>query len=226
MARPLGNETLLEIMPEPVVKQEFEFKTYIDSHMSFQSPDHIWLYDGDNLVLTNTKGEKLFQIEDNIGRLFHSYGNHTVTREKELIYFDKNERVLKLSKDRTSKSQLPIVSKFFCRAYCVYCSPLTGDLIFGMCNKDTNTCIIKKYNITEKRELQNQPQIIGQIENWCPALITENINGDIIVAGIFSGVLGMDRSIDTGHKMMQITDFQSIMIDFSEIFIEILVLIL
>lgn len=150
MARPLGNETLLEIMPEPVVKQEFEFKTYVDSHMSFQSPDHIWLYDGDNLVLTNTKGEKLFQIEDNIGRLFHSYGNHTVTREKELIYFDKNERVLKLSKDRTSKSQLPIVSIFFCRAYCVYCSPLTGDLIFGMCNKDTNTCIIKKVQYHRK----------------------------------------------------------------------------
>lgn len=62
MAPPLGNETSLEIMHEPVLKQEFEFKTYIDSHMSFQSPDNIWLYDGDNLVLTNTKGEKLFQI--------------------------------------------------------------------------------------------------------------------------------------------------------------------
>lgn len=34
----------------PVLKQKFEFKTYIESHMSFQSPDYIRLYDGENLV--------------------------------------------------------------------------------------------------------------------------------------------------------------------------------
>lgn len=195
IARQLGNEPLLEIMHETVLKKEFEIKTfyYIDSHMSIQSPDNIWLYDGDNLVLTNTKGEKLFQIEDNIGRYYHWYGTHTVTKEKELIYFDRNGAILKLSKDRTSKSILPILSSFSCCACCVYCSPLTEDLILGMFNNDTNTCIIKRYNVTENLQSQNQPQIIGQIVNWRPVLITENNNGDIIVAGFFYGVMGMDR---------------------------------
>lgn len=74
-------------------------------------------------------------------------------REKEFIYFDKNEIVLKLLKDRILKSQLFIVLKFFCCVYCVYCLFLIGDLIFGMCNNDINICIIKKYNIIEKCEL-------------------------------------------------------------------------
>lgn len=196
MAQHLGNELLLEIIDEPVLKKEFEVKTFglIGSHMSIQSPDHIWLYDEDNLVLTNTKGEKLFQIKDIIGKYYHCYGTHTVTKEKELIYFDRDGKILKLSKDRNLKSQLPILSSFSCRAYCVYCSPLTGDLILGMCNHDTNTCIIKRYNVTENLQSQNQPQIIGQIENWHPVLITENNNGDIIVAGFFYGVMGIDRS--------------------------------
>lgn len=196
MARQFGSELLLEIMHEPVLKKEFEVKTFrfIDSHMSIQSPDHIWLYVGDSLVLINTKGEILFQIDDNIGRYYHCYGTHTVTKEKNLIYFDRNGTIQRLSKDRNLKSQLTILSSFSCRAHCVYCSPLTGDLILGMCNNYTNTCIIKRYNITEKLQSRNQPKIIGQIENCCPTLITENINGDIIVAGLLCGVLGMDRS--------------------------------
>lgn len=67
------------------------------------------------------------------------------------------------------------MSSFSCRAHCVYCSPLTGDLIIGMWNYDTNTCIIKRYNITEKLQSRNQPKIIGQIENCCPTLITETL---------------------------------------------------
>lgn len=191
IARQLGNEPLLEIMHEPVLEKEFEIKTfyYIDSHMSIQSPDNIWLYDGDNLVLTNTKGEKLFQIEDNIGRYYHCYGTHTVTKEKELIYFDRNGTIIKLSKDRKLKSQLSM-SSVCCRAYCVYCSPLTGDLILGMVNYDTNTCIVKRYNVTQNLKSHT----IGQIDNWLPVLITENNNGDIIVAGLVYGVMGMDCS--------------------------------
>lgn len=183
-------------MHEPVLKKEFEVKTFrfIDSHISIQSPDHTWLYVGDNLVLTNTKGEIVFQIEDNIERYYHCYGTHTVTKEKDLIYFGRDGTIQRLSKDRNLKSQLTILSSFSCHAYCVYCSPLTGDLNLGICNNCTNTCIIKRYNITEKIQSQNQTKVIGQIENWCPALITENINGDIIVAGLFCGVLGMDRS--------------------------------
>lgn len=114
MARQLGSELLLEIMHEPVLKKEFEVKTFrfIDSHMSIQSPDHIWLYVGDSLVLINTKGEILFQIDDNIGRYYHCYGTHTVTKEKDLIYFGRDGTIQRLSKDRNLKSQLTILSSF------------------------------------------------------------------------------------------------------------------
>lgn len=101
-------------MHEPVLNKEFEVKTFgfIDSHMSIQSPDHIWLYVGDSLVLINTKGEILFQIDDNIGRYYHCYGTHTVTKEKDLIYFGRDGTIQRLSKDRNLKSQLTILSSF------------------------------------------------------------------------------------------------------------------
>lgn len=52
----------------------------------------------------------------------------------------------------------------------------------------------KKVQYHGKTSVAKSTQIIGQIENCCPTLITENINGDIIVAGLLCGVLGMDRS--------------------------------
>lgn len=114
MARQLGSELLLEIMHEPVLKKGFEVKTFtfIDSHMSIQSPDDILLYVGDSLVLINTKGEIVFQIEDNIERYYHCYGTHTVTKEKDLIYFGRDGTIQRLSKDRNLKSQLTILSSF------------------------------------------------------------------------------------------------------------------
>lgn len=55
----------------------------ICTHMSFITPDNIWVSDSnDNLILTNTSDENLYQVQC----YRNCYGKHTVSSDREVIY--------------------------------------------------------------------------------------------------------------------------------------------
>lgn len=68
----------------------------ICTHMSFITPDNIWVSDNnDNVILTNTSGDNLYQVQC----YSKCYGKHTVSSDRELIYIDNNNDIKKLSED-------------------------------------------------------------------------------------------------------------------------------
>lgn len=90
------NDRLLIMSFSPTFLQSFLVKG-VDGckHMSFVTPDDIWVSDNQqNLMLTNTKGELLHLVKSN-----RSHGVHTVSSDRELIYIDNDNDIMKLSKD-------------------------------------------------------------------------------------------------------------------------------
>lgn len=68
----------------------------ICTHMSFITPDNIWVSDSNNnLILTNTSGENLYQVQC----YRKCYGKRTVSSDRELVYIDNNNDIKKLSED-------------------------------------------------------------------------------------------------------------------------------
>lgn len=115
----------------------------------------------------------------------------TVTRNKELIYIDRMRNIQKLSGDMPI--ELSLLRDSSCPPQCIYKSPYTEDLLVGMSQSISNASIIMRYNIEDSGS-QIEPEIIGYIENWFPTLWTDNVNGDIIVSGFYSGFKVMDRA--------------------------------
>lgn len=113
-----------------------------------------------------------------------------MTRNNELIYIDRMKTIQKLSGE--IKIELPLMREFVCQPYCVHISPYTENLLVGMLNSRSETTLIMSYNIKDSGP-KIKPEIIGQIENWFPTLLTDNINGDIIVACSYRGFQVMDR---------------------------------
>lgn len=89
--------------------------------------------------------------------------------------------------------ELSLLRDSSCPPQCIYKSPYTEDLLVGMSQSISNASIIMRYNIEDSGS-QIEPEIIGYIENWFPTLWTDNVNGDIIVSGFYSGFKVMDRA--------------------------------
>lgn len=194
--RHTANQQLLRVMPQVVKKQSFKLNwenlmLHKPCQPLNQTSEHIWLRSNNNLYLTNTKSEKFFAIYDNQpSGCFCIGATHTMTRDKELIYIDRMRTIQKLSGD--IKIELPLMREFVCQPYCVHISPYTENLLVGMLNIESNASLIMRYNIKDSGP-KIKPEIIGQIENWFPTLLTDNVNGDIIVACSYRGFQVMDR---------------------------------
>eukprot|EP00105_Crassostrea_gigas_P034486 XP_019918634.1 PREDICTED: RING finger protein nhl-1-like [Crassostrea gigas] len=90
---------------------------------------------------------------------------------------------------------------------CVYWSPSTGDLLVAMCNNDTKTGKVTRYNQSGQltQTIQNDNTDLGLYN--LPHYITENNNGDVVVSDSFypSGAVvvtergGRHRFSYTGH---------------------------
>eukprot|EP00105_Crassostrea_gigas_P000217 XP_011411950.1 PREDICTED: uncharacterized protein LOC105317112 [Crassostrea gigas] len=176
---------LLRVMPKVVLKKSFKLNW---ENLLFHKPcqplnqtsEHIWLRRDNHLYLTNAKSEKLFQIyDDQPSCCFCIAATHTMTRDKELIYIDRMRTIQKLSGD--IKIELPLLIDSFWLPFCVHISPYTENLLVGMSSMKSETSLIMRYNIKDSGP-KIKPKIIGRIENWFPSLLTDNINGDIIVA--------------------------------------------
>ncbi|XP_062616179.1 uncharacterized protein LOC134277900, partial [Saccostrea cucullata] len=199
--RQLRNESLLNLMSTPMLQRSFTVTGVSDvRHISFQTPDLVWISDNNNLVLTNKSGERLLQLRDISG----GYGAHTFSVTRGLIYIDNVCNINKLSTDMRTKSTLltrtgPYVP------LCVFCSPSTGELLVGMCRSDTPTWRAKvtRYNHIGQQIKTIQHTNTGQELYSYPVYITENRNGDVIVSDLCLVVVtergGRHRFSYTGH---------------------------
>lgn len=126
-----GNECLLELMSSPELLQLLTVPV-VDRclHISCVTSDQVWVSDGHNLILTNTKGFPLHYVKDLCSDL--SNGLHTVNNEGELIYIDKDRNINKLSTDMKTITKFIKRTNSRWKPQCVYLSPFTGNLLVGM----------------------------------------------------------------------------------------------
>ncbi|XP_065938410.1 uncharacterized protein [Magallana gigas] len=145
-------------------------------HISLGKSGRLWVSDmNGNLVQTDLQGNQL-QKKQTSG--IRSEGCHTVTQDGDLIYTDKQNKVInRITSDN-------IITEFNktgdWEPLSIHCSHINGDILVGMI-KDTEGKVTR-YNKTGT-EIQNiQRDNKGQELYELPHYITENINGDVCVS--------------------------------------------
>ncbi|XP_061194048.1 uncharacterized protein LOC133202270 [Saccostrea echinata] len=148
-------------------------------HITRVSSDRVWISDDyNNLILTNTAGDKLHHLTD----IASVWGVHTVNNDDDLIYIDSHSNINKLSTENTVKTPLIKYTAPW-RPLSVYSSPSTGDLLVGMCYRYTAKLV--RYNSTgEHIQTIQHDNNTGQGLYRSPIYITENRNGDVIVSDL------------------------------------------
>ncbi|XP_061193747.1 uncharacterized protein LOC133201977 [Saccostrea echinata] len=171
------------------------------SHISRVTSDRVWISDEENLVLTNTAGDKLHHLTD----IVSYYGGHTVNGDGDLIYIDSHGNINKLSTDNKVKTTLiEYTASWY--PQCVYSSPFTGDLLVGMYNDELKYAEgqLVRYNSTGEhiQTIQYDQNNTGEELYRDPGYITENRNGDVIVSDLYRVVVtdrgGSHRFFYTG----------------------------
>ena len=99
-----GNELLLTLMPSPVLQESFSLThVYRCRHISCVTSDRIWISGWSKITLIDTtEGEALYSVWD----ASCSSGMHTVNKNSELIYIDRDSKIIKLSYDLKSTTTL------------------------------------------------------------------------------------------------------------------------
>lgn len=195
------NNRLLTLMSSPVLQKSFTVKgvkscndiTAVTSEMVWVSncSDPMYIYDlrPVSIILSDTEGNTLAQITDARSCLI---GFYTMSKNRDLIYIDDNENIIKLSNDMKTKTT--VVTKTDWKSCSVFCSKSSGDILVGMienvpcqnytCDGLTGTI---KGKITRYDQFGLHMQTVeydhaGQRLFMFPIFITENKNGDIIVS--------------------------------------------
>ncbi|XP_061194047.1 uncharacterized protein LOC133202269 [Saccostrea echinata] len=173
------------------------------NHITRVSSDRVWISDiYNNLILTNTAGDKLHLLKD----IASLWGGHTVNNDGDLIYIDSVYNINKLSTENKVKTTLIKYTAPWIPVS-VYSSPSTGDLLVGMYNDDTDReGKLVRYNSTgEHIQTIQYDNNTGQGLYRSPTYITENRNGDVIVSDLEHDAVvvtdrgGSHRFSYTGH---------------------------
>nr|XP_034305496.1 uncharacterized protein LOC105339367 [Crassostrea gigas] len=217
--RRVGNQCLLKLTSGAEFHQSLTV-TGVDrcDHISCVTSDRVWVSDEYNLMLTDTTGVPLLRVEDSCSGDMFGNGLHTVNSESELIYIDRYYNINKLSKDmKTITTFIEIRDSIWepRRPRCVYWSPSTGDLLVGMslstedllvaiCDNDTVTGKVIRYNQRGQLTPTIQNDNTGRELYRQPLYITENNNGDVVVSDWSGAVVvtergGRHRFSYTGH---------------------------
>eukprot|EP00105_Crassostrea_gigas_P040688 XP_019924836.1 PREDICTED: uncharacterized protein LOC105333183 [Crassostrea gigas] len=198
-----GNQCLLKLMSPPELLHSLTV-TDVDGcyHISCVTSDRVWVSDDDdNLMLTDTTGVPLHRVEDSCRG--YNRGLHTVNSESELIYINRNYNINKLSEDMKTTTTLIERTDSTWEPQCVYWSPSTGDLLFGMYNDDTETAKVTRYNQSGQLTQTIQKDNTGLGLYRYPYYITDNNNGDVVVSDDDAVVVtergGRHRFSYTGH---------------------------
>lgn len=180
--RLVKTECLLKLMSAAKLQRFFTVSdiTYC-RHISCATSDQIWVSEGKNLLMTSRAGAILYRLSDLDKN--NSYGSHTVTREGELLYVDNKYTIKKLSKNQIEiETYMKVYGETrsaMINPPCLFCSPLTGNLLIGFDKK------VNRYN--KNRELIHTIQHLnntGMNKYDTLRYITENNNGDVIVSAV------------------------------------------
>nr|XP_034312130.1 uncharacterized protein LOC117684384 [Crassostrea gigas] len=169
------NKTLKPTVPTKV--KEYTVQG-VDSvhHISQGNSSGLWVSDlYGNLVKTDLQGNVLQKIESSC-----KHGYHTITQGEELIYADRNNKVInRVTQDGTDTE---FIETGEWGPISIHSSNITGDILVGMKTKTlvrNREAKVTRYNKSGK-EIQNiEIDEDGQELYSDPHYITENINGDI-----------------------------------------------
>ncbi|XP_061167689.1 tripartite motif-containing protein 2-like [Saccostrea echinata] len=156
-------------------------------HTSLYQSDRLWISDDDgNLVQTDLQGNVIQKIKTS-GR---DEGYHTVTQDGDLIFTDKNKKVInRITQDNKITE---FIKTEDWKPLSIHSSHINGDLLVGMSRGIEVK--VTRYNKTGK-ELQNiQRDNKGKELYRKPHYITENINGDICTSDYWKGVVVVNKS--------------------------------
>ncbi|XP_065929288.1 tripartite motif-containing protein 2-like [Magallana gigas] len=144
-------------------------------HLSLGKSGRLWVSDGDgNLVQTDLQGNQLQEIQTSCS----GEGNHTVTQEGDLIYTDRDNKVI--NRITSGNKITEFIETGNWRPLSIHSSHINGDILVGM-----QLGKVTRYNMTGK-EIQNiERDNKGQELYSYPHYITENINGDICTSDLF-----------------------------------------
>lgn len=154
--------------------------------------NHFWLNNGNNIILTNTKGETSHSINS-------SY-SFTASRNQ-ILYVDTDFsiQVLSLSyyQNQGNKPTLFMRRPSLWLPLSIHFSQRNGDLLIGMISSISipPKAMIARYNrfgIMEQSVYQNKE---GRVLYRYPRYITRNTNGDIVVSDVMRG-----RIVVTNYK--------------------------
>ena len=180
--RQAGDQHLLRLMPTPNLQKSLYLnELYSPDLVIFVTSDEIWLNDGNNLVLKNINtGKDVHCIEN----LCNSIVMHTVNGKGELIYVDKDYNVNILENNMTIKTPFILEACTTWKPLRIYCSSFNGDLLLGMYKCDTETDIGKVVRYNSRGQLYQtiEHDTEGEPLYGKPYFITENTNGDVVVA--------------------------------------------
>lgn len=165
------------LMLDPINLQTFTLASVRRCvHISCLTSNRFWVNYRNNLILSNTMGD----IIDNLKDAYSGYGIHTVKKNNELIY---------INKDYDIKRKTLMTTKIFKKKddsewtpECVYWSNSNGNLLVGMYAKDASKGKVTRYNQTAQliKTIQHDKKGMGLYKK--PNYITENNNGDVVVS--------------------------------------------
>lgn len=197
-----GNENLLKVMSSPESIHVFQVRVGdCCYHISCVKPDRFWVSDiRDNLILTTATGVILHRFDDLLCRCsYRGAGLHTVNSRGELIYIDKHFNINTILKDMTTITTFLERRDFTWKPRCVFSSPHNGDLLVAFYRAKTNTGKVNRYNQSGQLTQIIHYDSTGLELYSCPRFITENNNGDVVVAD-FDYMCGAVVVTDCGGK--------------------------
>nr|XP_011439061.2 uncharacterized protein LOC105336452 [Crassostrea gigas] len=148
---------------------------YSAFHISLGKSGRLWFSDDiGNLVQTDLQGNQLQKIQTS----GESEGYHTVTRDGDLIYTDRDNNVI--NRITLGNTITEFIKTGGWKPISIHSSHINGDILVGMMKGVEAK--VTRYNKTGT-EIQNiQKDNKGQAVYGLPLYITENINGDVCVS--------------------------------------------
>lgn len=174
--------THLELLRKPIPVRSFQMVDINRGcHITGVTPGLVWISDyKHNLILTEVgdKPHTVHRVHDDCWGL----GVHAVTGGGDLIYIDRRSSIKKLSADCQTYQTLFKIKEDW-RPRCIYSSHFNEDLLVGMWkNSKEKKARVVRFDISgvELQDSDNTKRTLYQY----PAYITENLNGDVIVADL------------------------------------------
>lgn len=178
------DKSLLTLLSSPKLIKTFPVQhVHGCHHISCFTSHQVWISDDkNNIFLLDHRNSRQTELTGMVRSHLNGYALHTVNSDGELIFVNSNHDIIKLSVDEKLLTYVIHTTVNTWDPICVYWSPVTGDLLVGMCSKLNDEAKVTRYNKTGKLIQSIQHDKTGQDLYSIPKYISENSNGDVIVS--------------------------------------------